>query len=567
MRILAFVLACGCVLPQAAAVEWQDDFDGGAYDQQWDFFADDGSINPPSQTDTVLLNDALEILGRDDFANFNLFVAGLVGLTSDPGLAFPDAVQITATIEPTTNFAIASGFIVQDNSDVFLMARSEGASAYVLALDRYSGSFDLVRSDDGVPDNIAPGMIIPDFDRDASYILRLTAEGTRIRGEVFDTSMNLLLDAYATDSTYSSGFAGVGAAINNDDSFETERTYVTGRFDDVLATDENIVPMQPFFPSHRLDMRTPTSSGLNAVAVRDLGLGDIESVRWAINGLMAAAPEDRHEGTIASFDIHDPDNGATVGDINSPQQPILTDMPGDDNDFIQLLSGSFEIADGDEGDYTFNVHTDDGFAMRLFYDGPGAGEDLVNVPFTKIGANGLITSDGGVAVPHGTGDSNVQAAVTLDEGTYSYEVAWFEIGGGAFAEVSTAAGDFVDNPGSANWVLLGDAGGLALIDGLGTGPADGPTGIPGDYSGNGLIEQADLDLVLGNWGAAANDVPGSWINDPPEGFVDQAELDKVLGNWGAQAPGLGTAAGVPEPATLFLLAIGLAAGWALKRRS
>jgi hypothetical protein len=72
----------------------------------------------------------------------------------------------------------------------------------------------------------------------------------------------------------------------------------------------------------------------------------------------------------------------------------------------------------------------------------------------------------------------------------------------------------------------------------------------GDYSGNGLVEQADLDLVLGNWGAEAGNVPATWVNDLPEGFVDQAELDKVLGNWGAS---LQNAAGaVPEPATLAL---------------
>jgi hypothetical protein len=93
-------------------------------------------------------------------------------------------------------------------------------------------------------------------------------------------------------------------------------------------------------------------------------------------------------------------------------------------------------------------------------------------------------------------------------------------------------------------------------------------GIPGDYSGNGLVEQADLDLVLGNWGAEAGDVPATWVNDLPTGFVDQAELDKVLGNWGAQGA-LGNAAGVPEPSTIAMLLVvaglGLGAGLARKR--
>ena len=95
-----------------------------------------------------------------------------------------------------------------------------------------------------------------------------------------------------------------------------------------------------------------------------------------------------------------------------------------------------------------------------------------------------------------------------------------------------------------------------------------PDGIPGDYNGSGLVEQGDLDLVLGFWGSAANDVPATWENDPPEGFVDQAELDKVLGNWGsmgAQAQALNGAA-VPEPATWVLAALSCLAAAATRMR-
>jgi hypothetical protein len=97
------------------------------------------------------------------------------------------------------------------------------------------------------------------------------------------------------------------------------------------------------------------------------------------------------------------------------------------------------------------------------------------------------------------------------------------------------------------------------------GEIGGGDDLPGDYSGNGLVEQADLDLVLGNWGADAGSVPATWVNDPPVGFVDQAELDKVLGNWGSMAPGLGAAGAVPEPHTWGLLVV-LAATIALRRR-
>jgi hypothetical protein len=73
-------------------------------------------------------------------------------------------------------------------------------------------------------------------------------------------------------------------------------------------------------------------------------------------------------------------------------------------------------------------------------------------------------------------------------------------------------------------------------------------GIMGDYNGSGLVEQADLDLVLLNWGNQTPPIPSGWIVDPPSGAIDQGELDGVLLNWGATATGAHT----PEPSTIAL---------------
>jgi probable HAF family extracellular repeat protein len=80
----------------------------------------------------------------------------------------------------------------------------------------------------------------------------------------------------------------------------------------------------------------------------------------------------------------------------------------------------------------------------------------------------------------------------------------------------------------------------------------------GDFDASGLVEQADLDLVLLNWGTELVN-PGAvgWINDLPQGPVEQTELDQVLLNWGASSAL--TAAAVPEPATLLLLVVACAA--------
>jgi hypothetical protein len=86
---------------------------------------------------------------------------------------------------------------------------------------------------------------------------------------------------------------------------------------------------------------------------------------------------------------------------------------------------------------------------------------------------------------------------------------------------------------------------LATIDG-------GGEPLTGDYNGNDTVEQADLDLVLLNWGDTLADPAAiGWVNDLPDGSIDQAELDKVLLNWG-NMPMMAAATSVPEPATWVL---------------
>jgi uncharacterized membrane protein len=93
-----------------------------------------------------------------------------------------------------------------------------------------------------------------------------------------------------------------------------------------------------------------------------------------------------------------------------------------------------------------------------------------------------------------------------------------------------------------------------------------PPGVAGDFNNSGLVEQADLDLVLLNWGADATMPPVGWAQDLPNGLVDQDELDRVLLNWGMARGGASAAAGVPEPGTLALVAIASGLCASLRRR-
>jgi hypothetical protein len=85
--------------------------------------------------------------------------------------------------------------------------------------------------------------------------------------------------------------------------------------------------------------------------------------------------------------------------------------------------------------------------------------------------------------------------------------------------------------------------------------------VEGDYNASGLVEQADLDLVLTNWGADGSTPPAGWDNDLPQGFIDQGELDGVLSNWGSSA----AVAVVPEPASFWLLLGGGLSVWGILR--
>lgn len=87
-----------------------------------------------------------------------------------------------------------------------------------------------------------------------------------------------------------------------------------------------------------------------------------------------------------------------------------------------------------------------------------------------------------------------------------------------------------------------------------------PVPLIGDYNGDGLVSQADLDLVLLNWsdtalptGFDASLLPGG---GPFDGLIGQNELAGVLVNWGSSTPPiLGSLDTVPEPASAAALVL------------
>lgn len=86
---------------------------------------------------------------------------------------------------------------------------------------------------------------------------------------------------------------------------------------------------------------------------------------------------------------------------------------------------------------------------------------------------------------------------------------------------------------------MGMKSGTIIISSDGQGTAGGDVEIPVayevlgelpcDYNNNGLVDQADLDLVLSSWGKPFDEIPATWsCGMPTEGIVRQEELDVVL---------------------------------------
>ncbi len=95
-------------------------------------------------------------------------------------------------------------------------------------------------------------------------------------------------------------------------------------------------------------------------------------------------------------------------------------------------------------------------------------------------------------------------------------------------------------------------------------------GLAGDLNDDGFVGQDDLNIVLGDWG---NMPPGDLRADPSgDGFVGQDDLNPVLADWGQGTPPVSlagsslSAAAVPEPSSILLLAMAIPCGLTLYRR-
>ena len=141
--------------------------------------------------------------------------------------------------------------------------------------------------------------------------------------------------------------------------------------------------------------------------------------------------------------------GGAVGyfpeDLPYPDE-VLDEADGlwDAENFIVVYKGTLRITES--GRYTFGVHSDDGFGLRIF-----GGE------FVSENGNGRLDTiaTNTVVHPDPTGDSNTRAVANLAAGDYPIEFFWYENGGGDNGELYFAKGEFLEDVDTDTWELVG----------------------------------------------------------------------------------------------------------------
>ena len=227
----------------------QDDFTGGR-DERWSFI--DDLANIPAEFTIVEDNDAdqdLKLIGSaaefESNFDFSLSTTGYFGLDNDD-YHFSNEVHVTATFSPLENITIG-GEVDLGNNDVYVVARGDGLSGYIFALDAYHAEADLVRVDEGTVVGLGETAILrdlPNVTQEGTYTLQISAIDNILTGRLFDEAMELLGEVTVEEDTYESGWAGAGAAIN-DGGDDTLKTLIATSIDDFIASDTTEINVEP----------------------------------------------------------------------------------------------------------------------------------------------------------------------------------------------------------------------------------------------------------------------------------------------------------------------------------
>lgn len=316
-----------------------------------------------------------------------------------------------------------------------------------------------------------------------------------------DNESGFLLDSPAVDPVGRSeeeGQTTMGYAIEWSKNLATQPTLPASRVNPQVLDRSFPTPLA------RLPGPNGTASAFGVREIRDLD--PVHNTRDGVTRITSGGGT-IVDGTAARIDLRDPEtNGGNTGSVGGTEVPFISHTVGvEDNNVQTVIKGTFQVPAGQGGAYTFNAHSDDGFAMRILSQKTPA-SPLVQHKFADA-KGGYVDEDGALVFLHPTGDSNTQGVINLAPGSYDVEFTAYENGGGAYWELSTAKGDWLSPAPNttAQYILLGDPSTKAQSG------FTQPVRMTGNATVNNFLgDPGTLDATISNSRTATPDATGSF---------------------------------------------------------
>ena len=267
-----------------------------------------------------------------------------------------------------------------------------------------------------------------------------------------------------------------------------------------------IGPAVPYLPTNLPGV----DGGNGTVGVTDYaGLGQtvsgLENAANLIQEIKSGAlePDVVVSQQYSRTDVTDPNTNAGGGpSVAGTPNPFPSDTPADDNDFLSVAKGTIMVTE--PGTYTIQVRSDDGMGLRM-----------IGKSFSAVHGGGRLDYDGSMVFRDDTGDANSRGVIELTAGKHDFEFLYWERGGGAFWEISSAQGD-AGSTGIAQWLALGDT---SVLPPKTTGPV---AKLTGPLSVGSLLAVTDIDVeiareelldAVGNFDFESNSITQLVIDD------------------------------------------------------
>lgn len=218
MKCLIALLTVGfCSL--AANADWIDEFSGGTPQQVWTF----GGL--PN-------NNFTPVYSPNNNGYLELGSASAVGVGPAAIFGFVQKESFTPWVSVRTSLNPNGSALLTRDIGVLAHLNPVQLTGYAFTIDYQNGDIDLTRINAG---GAVQGLItgsITGFSRTASYDLQLTVSSGNLVGQVFNSSGGLITSIQASDTAYTSGFAGIVA------SRDTSDPTLLGTFGSVSAVPE-----------------------------------------------------------------------------------------------------------------------------------------------------------------------------------------------------------------------------------------------------------------------------------------------------------------------------------------